>query len=339
MNNFNKRHSFLQRDRRQSRASHGENVTSLMQQVQYCPWNPFKMNELAKIEAGSQEAGNQDSRIVQKINKLANSCIFVEPRRKMDYLRRDSKQKRSDSDKMNKIDLIRKRRDEIRNQVELYRKRLEELRESEEDTARQISQLDKSSRMIEKKCGQDLEKFQLSYDLAFTSFESTSEIIKWKLPQFLKSIGQSSFFKQSHSFQTSYDSFLRKLAPSLGHLELESGVESSINSNANPNDHKKAMDIIDRVKRKIYWRLENYSKSLTNFNLALTIIDELYLSEIPEEIEYIKALETHVHSLEKPFREAPKRIKVSKTRSFNDHDYDSIKNVIGDDVDIDLSNI
>lgn len=274
-----------------------DNVIAIMRHVQGCPWNPFKLNEIVTLERCLQEATCDDPRLSTIFRKLATECVFVEPTRKMKHLSRDDNSKINDTNLAKETRIIRKEIEKLKEEIDFYRKKLDELSEGEEETNLQLPRLSDSILTLEKQSDSSLEKFGFMLDRVMISFDKSSTIIENKIPNYIDCLPQFTFIKM---FDNSYEVYRRVLAK----LVKEGTHYQQQNQQLSTQLSYYAKEAISR-------ELENYLVVITKLFRDLVLIDKVYSSEIPEEIEYLKGLNTHIEYLEKPpQKEAPKKLSV-----------------------------
>lgn len=273
-----------------------DNVMTIMQLVQGCPWNPFKLNEIVTIEKCLHEATCEDPRVSTILRKLATDCIFIEPTRKINHLSRDDDSKSNDINMAKETKAIREKIMRLEDEKEFYRRKFDELSEGEEKTSLQISQKSDSILILEKHSESSLEKFGFMLDRVMVSFVRSSTLIEHKIPNFIDSIPQFILIKNFGSIYDSYRRVLVKLIKNGSHYQQNQQLSTQLNY---------------YLKKKISKELETYLGKITILLRDLILIDKVYSSEIPEEIEYLKGLNTHIEYLEKPLlKEAPKKLSV-----------------------------
>lgn len=273
-----------------------DNVIAIMRHVQGCPWNPFKLNEIVTLERCLQEATCDDPRLSTIFRKLATECVFVEPSRKMKHLSRDDNSKNNDTNLAKETRIIRKEIEKLEEEIDFYRKKLDELSEGEEETNSQLPLLSDSILTLEKQSDSSLEKLGFMLDRVMISFDKSSTIIENKIPNYIDCVPQFSFIKM---FGNSYEVYRRVLAKL-----VKDGTHYQQNQQLSTQLSYYTKEVISK-------ELENYLEVITILFRDLVLIDKVYSSEIPEEIEYLKGLNTHIEYLEKPPQiEAPKKLSV-----------------------------
>lgn len=267
-----------------------------MQLVRGCPWNPFKLNEIVTIEKCLHEATCEDPRVSTILKKIASDCLFIEPIRKINHLSRDDDRKTKDISMAKETRIIQEQIKRLENEKEFYRRKFDELSENEEKTALQIAQKSDSILIMEKHSESSLEKFGFMLDRVMVSFERSSAIIEHKIPNFIDSLPQFAVIKNFGCSLHSYRRVLVKLIKNGAHYQQNQLLSTQLSYD---------------LKKKILKELEAYLEKITILFRDLVLIDKVYSSEIPEEIEYLKGLNTHIEYLEKPLtNEAPKKISV-----------------------------
>lgn len=275
-----------------------ENVASIMQQVQSCPWNPFKLSEIVILEKCLQEVTSNDSNLGLILKKLTNESVFVEPERKLKYLARKDDEKRADIDLMKQARLIREEIKHINEEIEYYESKLNVLKEHEHSTKLQINQLKKAITSIESNCEVSHYQFELTLERVAKSFERSLYTIKVKIPDFIQSLSESQLLKQLDSLPSLYRTYLIDLIKTSEHYQQQPQLATQLSF---------------CMKKNTKNRLNSYMKAIACLYRDLDQIDKIYTTEIPEEINFLETWKTHINYLEEQVQVPPKKITVIHT--------------------------
>jgi len=273
-----------------------QNVVAVMQQVQNCSWNPFKLNEIVTLERCLREVSEEDPRVGLILRKIANECVFVEPDRKLQYLSRGEDEKRTDLELKKQASVMIQEANEIDNEIERFKAKLAHLSDKESESSLQIDRLEKT--VLSMKCAHEASVGELEFLLGkvISSFERSIVIIRDVAPTFIQSLPQSQLVKQFESIPASYRRCISKLVK---------------NGEAYRQQQQLASQLSFFYKKNMCNQLNKYLNSINSLNRDLQLIDKVYSSDIPEEIEYMRVIETHVDYLKQPLRnKAPKKVSV-----------------------------
>lgn len=272
---------------------------ALMQQVQACPWSPFKLHEIATLEKCLSEVTGDDPRIGLILRKLATGCLFVEPARKISYLSRDPKEKYEDIELSRQAGLIVKKISILNTEISYYREKITELTNLARETNCKIIELQKSIILLEDECATSLDTFGLTVERVSFSFDLSLDTITQKIPDFVSAVPESVLTKLVEHLPRMYRQYLIEHAKEGDQL---ASLYQSENS---------AKIVNHQMKKSMIPKLNDYIALLVNLFRDLVLIDRVCSTEIPEEIEYLKTYKTHLDFLEKPLEdEPPKRIIV-----------------------------
>lgn len=275
-----------------------ENIAAVMRQVQECPWNPFKLNEIVTLEKCLQEVSIEDPRFSLILRKIANESVFVDPSRKLRYLKRTKQEELADNELKRQATELRSQIDKLDKKIDYYRTKLENLLESENTVRLQIFQIQKSIVSKDNICKLLFREFGLLLERVFNSFVTSMSIIKVGIPEFISAVNQCKLVKQTQSLPILHRRFLIKLIknnPQISHNNFQQLQQISIQFSYH-------------FKKSALSHLNGYLKAVTNLYRDLALIDKVYTTEIPEELDHLKLLETHINYLEKPIRKAPKKV-------------------------------
>lgn len=274
--------------------SRQENVSNLMQKVQNLSWSPFKLNEIVTLEKCLQEAALSDPKIALILKKLANECVFVEPRRKANYLQRGDDEKKAQKELEREALLMMDEVAKLNKQIDYFNDKLEDLSNGGEKTRLQIIEVEKKISLLS--CPSEL---PCQLDLAVSSFDRSIEAIKFSIPDFIASLSQSNLIKQFDSLPSQYRSCLISIMRACRSEQQQVGSQSHRRELLLRTDSLLSAPTCSND-------LKRYLITLTSLYRDLVKIDKLYSTRIPEELEHLEALRTHLDYLKKPLADAPK---------------------------------
>lgn len=278
--------------------SRQENVSNLMQKVQSLSWSPFKLNEIVTLEKCLQEAALSDPKIALILKKLANECVFVEPRRKAKYLERGEDEKKAHKELERKALLMMDEVAKLNKQIDYFKSKLEDLSNGGEKTRALILDVEKKISILS--CPSEL---PCQLDLAVSSFDRSIDTIRFTIPNFIASLSQSNLIKQFDALPSQYRSCLISIMRASRSEQQQASLQG----------HRR--ELLLRTDPLLL--TSTYSNDLKRYLITLTClyrdlvkIDKLYSTKIPEELEHLEALRTHLDYLKKPLADAPKLITV-----------------------------
>lgn len=315
-------------------------VADLVQQIQKCSWNTFRFSEIVILEKCLNEIVPEDPRINLFIKKLASDCVFIEPERKINHLNRDAASKRRDSE-------LKKQGLQLRQRVQTMNEHLEEMTEtfgklSQEQVLAEgkIKELERLTSGLREQCEILLERFNFTLERTLYSFESSLNVIKFKIPGFIKAVGecglignnntnnghnntQNNFHCNSAGLPSS--SISSSIISSHHHQQHEELQQQSSSRNyhdegelaANPLREGYEELLMDLVRGKWLTREQKclisvnakercisllgvYLSQLGQLFADLSLIDEVCRFHCDKEMRYLKALEDELINLEKP---------------------------------------
>lgn len=270
------------------------NTATLMQNVQASPWNPFKFNEIVTLERCLHEISLDDPRFSTILRKLALESVFVDPTRKQQHLNRNKTEELADIELRKRVNQLTEQIGCLDEKIDYYRTRLNNLIEQEQENRVQIFQLKKSIVSKDNICNLLSREFDLMLERVFNSFVASISIIKMDIPDFIASIKCSNLVKQTESLPSLHRRHLITLIENYERYQLQQHL---------------SMQLGYCFKKVATTRLNDYLRSVTNLYRDLSLIDKVYSNEIPEELDHLRVLETHIDYLEKPIiSKAPKRV-------------------------------
>lgn len=271
-------------------------ASAVMQQVQRCPWSPFKMNEIVTLERCLQTASLDDPRMGLILGKLANESVFVEPRIKVEHLERNNDRKRADKELERKARSLMDAVADISKETEHYLSKLRDLTREQAETNSEIGELEKSILLWEENNNIFDGQFGCLLDLVLSSFERSMEAIKFSIPNFIASIPDSELVKQFDLLGARYRSCLIAMArQSRGQQPQQSGL---------------AQQLSHRQMKLMIRSLDSYAASIANLYRDLVSIHRAYSVEVSEELEHFEALRAHLEFLKRPLADVPKLSRV-----------------------------
>lgn len=248
-----------------------KNVSILIQKVQSFASNPFKLNELLTIEKHLREVTLKNPKIDHLVGKLANESVFVNPARKQKYLARSLAEKRSDLATLKQVAVVHEQIKQLNCKIDYYKGKYDRIKATENDTIRETTESKVEYKLLEENFLKRSKDFELLYDYVISQSTRRSNAIKFKIPSFLESIGQCEFMQQLNSLVLDHRNFLIRIA--LG------------------NSDKQQVYII---KRNWIKHLSNYLVNIKRLSDIISLIEDAYSSEIPDEIESIRRIQEAV---------------------------------------------
>ena len=281
-------------------------IVSAMAKVQECPWNPFKLNEIVTLEKCLQELSLQDPRIKLIIRNLASECSIVEPSRKLHHLSRSKQEEHEDGElkrcAMNMSEQIAT----INYEIDFYRTKFDELIRSEAEMRHDILQTKKSIIAVDNIYKLLFNDFGLLLERVYNSFVDSLTLIKTKIPEHFAKIGSSKFLKQIEKLPDKYRRFLLRLVKANGIINCEQHTDDDLIQQQQNQQQQQQQQVA--FKRIAANHLNEHMKVLVNLYRDLALIDQLYLIEVPVELDRLKVIEARVNYLERPVKESPKRV-------------------------------
>lgn len=268
----------------------------IMQQVQACSWNPFRMNEIVTLEKCLQQTLVEDPRLETILRKLAKNCVFVEPARKLKHLARDEQERRADLSLMRQAQARRNEINDLNKEIECVQTKIGALTKRKDDTCEQIKRLRKAILLVEKTYEVSQKEFEYMFELVLNSFSRSIHTINSIIPNFIQTLTESNLIKQPDNLPKLYGRCLLKLVKSNKFQQLQSQPQL-------------ATQFSYYTKLNMIKHLRYYLEAVCSLHKDLNLIDKLYSSEIPYEYEVLSELKKHIDFLVKPIGpNPPKRV-------------------------------
>lgn len=273
-------------------------VIVLLQKIQSCSWNSFKLNEIVKLEKCLQEVIRDDANICTVIRKLSNDAVFVEPNAKFKYLNRNVDDKRADFKLIQETRNIEKKIEDLDNQIECNQIKLKQLSQNEHEIDLRILDLHKSISKVERTSAASYQECQILLEQVQMSLGKTLDSIQERIPNFVHSIPESDLVQQCNKLATSYRKLpIRYLKNSYKHLQ----------------QHSARIQFSYSVKTSMVDKFQKYLNSFKPLYGILLAIDNVYSTEMPEVKELLEGFEGFVEEFDKPrLAEAPKRTTIKR---------------------------
>lgn len=285
-------------------------VISIMQQVERSHWNPFKLSEIASLETCLHEIAADDPRFRSLLRKLANDCVFVEPARKIAYMSRTEDQEKSDNALRVKVNLLEAQISELDAEIAQMEDQSAQLIGDLNDKKEARAQLEKSVSALESAYESSTTEFNQALEQAFYSLETSRNVIFEKIPSFVDTIGDSPFLKHVGSLPGCYKELLIELIKK-DRNDSNNGMVNGGSVTSAPKSQCLSQTSDTQLsltyKRASLDQLKVYLKHLSALYKSLKLIDEAFTKGIPEEIEYIKALNGSIECLQKPPAMVPRK--------------------------------
>lgn len=291
-------------------ASSNSYTTTIMQQIQACPWSPFNLHDVAKLEKCLAEISAYDSRFKILLAKLATETVFVEPNRKQKFLARDRETMRLEAATRIEVDKLLAKSMELEESIRVGKEKLDELAFKEENKTRQIAHLKRSISILESKCESQMDQFGLVLECTYKSFVNTSEIIGQKVPDFIQDISKHISPVLCQILEAQCRKFVIQM---LKQATADSKTNNRTDSSDDAIEDAKEDSLMRKIRlAKKEWASKNLTRYLNLLSLLfkdIKLIDQVYCNstEIAEEIEHLSLFNNHLEYLEKGPQVLPKR--------------------------------
>lgn len=270
-------------------------VANLMLQVQACPWNPFKMNEIVTLERCLLEEATLSVSMRSFLRKLANECVFVEPIRKQHHLSRNDTEKRRDRELKQKAQFLRETINNLNDEIELIRAKLNYLLKRQNEYLQTIDQMRRSIMLLETSYDKSYRHFELVFEKAHFSFNRSFATIRTKIPRFINALKGSDLVRQVELPPIKCRKLKKKLVKEGKHYH---------------QDQQMATQLSYHLKRALITNLQTYHTAITKLHRDLNTINDAFITDIPDETRSLRSWKNHIEHLKQPLVESVKRVTV-----------------------------